>query len=1113
MYSARRFTARLYPILLATLPAFAQFHTTPPTQGSLTVDLYPTESVAASSTLVTFGVPFPRGAMTSARLAGIRVLRNGSEIPAHVSELALWRHLTDPAQDGASVRVVQIQIDYAFTIRYPNSEPITVEWGYTDRTRSIASPRDPKTAWHPVTDGVTATGGPTFGPSHGVSEPDVYAVLPKQWLAASGIKSPMAPMPDSIGLPRMDPTTVAASYPGFEEADHAQVNFFYTIINDDDRLEPFHANNTNAFLTEYEPWLYDRPMAMYLAYFRGGGFRFLREAVRNAQFYKRQIYVPGDCASICVGNFRPRNPDPNASWFVELYNYNESLATTYWLTGDATLLPYVTDWIPRALDPVRTAYTRGRPWTERSAALKWMANVVAFETNGSATARSKTLQILADLRAMQTTPYGGAADGGLWHAIVDHDPEEGATADPATSPWMSAMLTDAALRVYNVSESSETASLILGLAQHLAGRGAYWTNASWSSGANGLAAFNGGQPLRFPFYLASTSGQGFADHVDPWSDHEHSFECATTVAWGSYFARQSGDTAEASRLAAVANELYTTFSHVITLWTRPAAPASGYDAFRVNPARKYAWWFKNSSGLQWALTDTAPPPAPPAAPTVQLTLGAGSILTAPGAVNLTASAVSPLPVVRVDFYNGASLIGSDTTAPYSFAWTAVAAGSFSLTARIVDNANRTAMSAPLAVTVAAPAPASTGNQITWQQGVSGYSGEAAATITSQYLASSGGNGYTYFNTYILALRNSSYEARGLLRFDGLSLPAGATVARARLSVTLTYADPNAALSAYYLASPWDLFPALGWKNRTATASWAAPGAGGAADRTGQPVVFPHPTARSNEVLTVDLDPAIVQGWVDGAANAGLVLENPTGFPIRIHAPDAANAAYRPKLTIDYQTGVTTTPPPPSPAPSSGPVTSTYQQGAGGYQSAADVTISNQNAQYNGGNGNTLRGDIVYAAATATYTMHGLIRFDGLAAPAGTSVQRAQLTLTTPYAPAAALVEGYYLKNAWTDTPELSWLTRSGALAWAAPGASGDGADLVSGASFRIDGFRGVSNQSITVDLDPAIVQTWISNPAANAGLVLTAPSGSFLRFHSSEAAVVANRPKLTIVYQ
>ncbi|MEZ5356549.1 MAG: Ig-like domain-containing protein, partial [Bryobacteraceae bacterium] len=770
----------------------------------MTVDLYPTEAVSTTSTLVTFGVPFPRGAMPPARLTELRVLRNGSEIPIHVSALALWRHLTDPAQDGASVRIVQIQLDYAFTVRYPNSEPIVVEWGYTSRTRTIAAARDPKSAWHTVNDGVTATGGPTFDASHGVTEPDVYAVLPRQWLAASGIKSPMAPMAAGVDLHRMDPSSVASSYPGFEEADRAQVNFFYTIINDDDRLAPLHSNNTNSFLTDYEPWLYDRPMAMYVAYFRSGGFRFLREAVRNAQFYKRQIYVPGDCASACIGNFKLRNPDPNASWFTELYNYNESLATTYWLTGDATLLPYITDWIPRALDPIPTAYSRGRAWTERSTALKWMANVVAFEASGTATARSKTLQILADLRAIQTSPYGGSADGGLWHAIVDHDPEEGTTADPATSPWMSALLSDAALRVYNVSESPEASRFILGLAQHLAGAGTYWTNASWTSGINGLANYSGGQPLRFPFYLASPGGHGFPDHLDPWSDHEHAYECATIVSWGSYFARQAGSSTEAARLATVANELYTTFSHVITHWTRPAAPASGYDAFRVTPGRKYGWWFKNSSGFQWALETGSSPPPPPPPPAIQLTLAAGSILTAPGTVNLAATVSSSLPVARVDFYNGATIIGSDSSTPYSFAWTAVPAGSFSLTAKVVDNSQRTALSAPLAVTITAPA--GNGTEISWQQGAGGYTGSFGATITSQNLAATGGNGYAYLNTYLLALRSASYEARGLLRFGGLSLPAGAAVRRARLSVTITWADPRAALHAYYLASPWEPVP-------------------------------------------------------------------------------------------------------------------------------------------------------------------------------------------------------------------------------------------------------------------------------------------------------------------
>ena len=37
-------------------------------------------------------------------------------------------------------------------------------------------------------------------------------------------------------------------------------------------------------------------------------------------------------------------------------------------------------------------------------------------------------------------------------------------------------------------------------------------------------------------------------------------------------------------------------------------------------------------------------------------------------------------MARVEFYNGTTLLGSDTTAPYSFTWANVPAGTYSLRA-------------------------------------------------------------------------------------------------------------------------------------------------------------------------------------------------------------------------------------------------------------------------------------------------------------------------------------------------------------------------------------------------------------------------------------------------
>ena len=61
-------------------------------------------------------------------------------------------------------------------------------------------------------------------------------------------------------------------------------------------------------------------------------------------------------------------------------------------------------------------------------------------------------------------------------------------------------------------------------------------------------------------------------------------------------------------------------------------------------------------------------------------------------------------VTKVDFYVGTQLVGTDTSSPYSAAWSNVAAGSYSLTAVARDNAGGTRTSGAIAVTVTATAP-------------------------------------------------------------------------------------------------------------------------------------------------------------------------------------------------------------------------------------------------------------------------------------------------------------------------------------------------------------------------------------------------------------------------
>ncbi|MDF2454265.1 MAG: hypothetical protein K0R51_258 [Cytophagaceae bacterium] len=93
------------------------------------------------------------------------------------------------------------------------------------------------------------------------------------------------------------------------------------------------------------------------------------------------------------------------------------------------------------------------------------------------------------------------------------------------------------------------------------------------------------------------------------------------------------------------------------------------------------------------------------APAVSLTAPASTdAFTAPAAVTIAANAADTDGTIsKVDFYNGTTLLFSDATAPYSYTWTNVAAGTYAITAKATDNSGATATTPALSITVA-PAP-------------------------------------------------------------------------------------------------------------------------------------------------------------------------------------------------------------------------------------------------------------------------------------------------------------------------------------------------------------------------------------------------------------------------
>jgi len=111
-----------------------------------------------------------------------------------------------------------------------------------------------------------------------------------------------------------------------------------------------------------------------------------------------------------------------------------------------------------------------------------------------------------------------------------------------------------------------------------------------------------------------------------------------------------------------------------------------------------------SSVRDWAVIAVSIKPgagAANAAPSVALTSPANNAtFTAPASIVLTADAQdTDGTVAQVEFFQGAVLVATDTTAPFTFTLTNVAAGSYTFTARATDNLGTTTTSAAVNVTV------------------------------------------------------------------------------------------------------------------------------------------------------------------------------------------------------------------------------------------------------------------------------------------------------------------------------------------------------------------------------------------------------------------------------
>ena len=171
-------------------------------------------------------------------------------------------------------------------------------------------------------------------------------------------------------------------------------------------------------------------------------------------------------------------------------------------------------------------------------------------------------------------------------------------------------------------------------------------------------------------------------------------------------------------------------------------------------------------------------------PTVSLTAPAnGTTVTAPANVTLTATATDAAgAITQVQFYRGATLVGTAMTSPYSVTLTSLTAGIYTLTAKAFDNHALSATSSAITLTVTnAPAPVPTIAKLSPNSATAGATDTPLTITGTGFLPGS----HVAFNQKPLTPIGVSSDGKTITA----TIPAGLLVSAGSVSVTVTN-DPT-----------------------------------------------------------------------------------------------------------------------------------------------------------------------------------------------------------------------------------------------------------------------------------------------------------------------------------
>jgi hypothetical protein len=197
--------------------------------------------------------------------------------------------------------------------------------------------------------------------------------------------------------------------------------------------------------------------------------------------------------------------------------------------------------------------------------------------------------------------------------------------------------------------------------------------------------------------------------------------------------------------------------------------------------------------------------------------------TSPASIALaaTASDISGT-VTKVDFYNGATLLGTDATSPYQFTWTGVAAGTYNLTAKATNNLNSVTSSGIVSVIVTAPVNLSPSVSISSPANNASFTAPASISLAATATDADGlVSKVDFYSTSGAVTTLLGTDASSPYQFSWTGVTAGTYSLTAKATDNLGAVTTSAAVSVTVTGAS-NVSPSVGISSPANNASFTAP---------------------------------------------------------------------------------------------------------------------------------------------------------------------------------------------------------------------------------------------------------------------------------------------------